>query len=34
MYNKSLFEMPKEIKKIKNKSKNILFTNRKSITYL
>ena len=30
----SLFETPKDIKKMKNKSKKILFTNRKSITYL
>ena len=27
IYNNSLFEIPKEIKKIKNKNKKILFTN-------
>ena len=34
IFNNSLFEIPKEIKKIRNKSIKILFTNRKSITYL
>ena len=34
IYNNSLFETPKEIKKIKNKNKKILFTNLKSITDL
>ena len=34
IYNNSLFEIPKEIKKTKNKNKKILFTNLKSITDL
>ena len=34
IYNKSLFEIPKEIKKIKKKNKKILFINLKSITDL
>ncbi len=34
MYKNSLFEIPKEIKKIKNKNKKILFRNLKNITYL
>ena len=34
IYNNSLFETPKEIKKIKKKNKKILFINLKSITDL
>ena len=34
IYKNSLFETPKEIKKIKNKNKKTLFTNLKSITDL
>ena len=34
IYNISLFEIPNEIKKIKNKNIKTLFTNRKSITDL
>ena len=34
IFSSSLFETPKEIKKIKNKNKKIFFTNRKRITDL